>query len=250
MDRLGTTQGHALPAHPGAPDGHGRPDRGARPDGGARGTTAVVFDLDGVLVDSFAVMRQAFTTAYAETVGDGEPPFEEYERHLGRYFPDIMEIMGLPLEMEEPFVRESYRLAHLVPVFDGVPQMLRELRAHGIGLAVATGKSGPRARSLLEQLGLLDLFTVVIGSDEVDRPKPAPDIVLKALAVLGSGPARTVMVGDAVTDLNSARGAGVTAVAALWGETDEPTLLAENPDIVLRAPAELLDACFGRARTP
>ncbi|MEF9908093.1 HAD-IA family hydrolase [Streptomyces sp. P9-A2] len=243
MDRLGTTQGHALPDRPDAPDGHGCPD------GGARGTTAVVFDLDGVLVNSFAVMRQAFTTAYAEVVGDGEPPFEEYERHLGRYFPDIMEIMGLPLEMEVPFVRESYRLAHLVPVFDGVPEMLRELRAHGIGLAVATGKSGPRARSLLEQLGLLDLFTVVIGSDEVDRPKPAPDIVLKALAVLDSDPARTVMVGDAVTDLNSARGAGVTAVAALWGETDEPTLLAENPDIVLRAPAELLDACFGRACT-
>ncbi|MGV9559625.1 HAD-IA family hydrolase [Streptomyces sp. NPDC003522] len=238
MDSLGTTQGLAIPD---SYDGH---------DHEARSTTAVVFDLDGVLVDSFAVMRQAFSTAYAEVVGDGEPPFEEYERHLGRYFPDIMRIMGLPSEMEGPFVRESYRLAHLVPVFDGVPEMLRELRAHGIGLAVATGKSGPRARSLLEQLGLLDLFAVVIGSDEVERPKPAPDIVLKALGVLGSAPSRTIMVGDAVTDLSSARGAGVTAVAALWGETDEETLLAESPDVVLRSPAELVDACVGGFRTP
>lgn len=209
---------------------------------------AVVFDLDGVLVDSFAVMREAFRTAHAEVVGHGEPPFEEYERHLGRYFPDIMRIMGLPLEMEAPFVRESYRLAHLVTVFDGVPEMLRELRAHGIGLAVATGKSGPRARSLLEQLGLLDLFTVVIGSDEVARPKPAPDIVLKALDVLGSDPARTVMIGDAVTDLTSARGAGVAAIAALWGEGDDETLLAEHPDVVLRAPSELLGVCVGPSR--
>ncbi|WP_405966359.1 HAD-IA family hydrolase [Streptomyces sp. NBC_00015] len=235
MDSLGTSQG---PAASGTCVNEAQP------------IAAVVFDLDGVLVNSFAVMRQAFTTAYTEVVGDGEPPFEEYERHLGRYFPDIMRIMGLPLEMEAPFVRESYRLAHLVPVFDGVPEMLRELRARDIGLAVATGKSGPRARSLLEQLGLLDLFTVVIGSDEVEHPKPAPDIVLKALGVLGCDPARTVMVGDAVTDLTSARGAGVAAVAALWGETDEETLLAESPDVVLRSPSELLGVCVGRSRTP
>ncbi|MFF8727217.1 HAD-IA family hydrolase [Streptomyces sp. NPDC015171] len=232
MDSLGTSQGTAT-----------RDDR-------TEPISAVVFDLDGVLVNSFAVMRQAFTTAYAEVVGDGDAPFEEYERHLGRYFPDIMRIMGLPPEMEAPFVRESYRLAPLVPVFDGVPEMLRQLRARGVGLAVATGKSGPRARSLLEQLGLLPLFTVVIGSDEVAHPKPAPDIVLKALGVLGSDPARTVMVGDAVTDLTSARSAGVTAVAALWGETDEETLLAEKPDAVLRTPADILDVCFGSARTP
>ncbi|MEU8975587.1 HAD-IA family hydrolase [Streptomyces monashensis] len=234
MDSLGTSQD---PAAPGA-----RTDR-------VKPVSAVVFDLDGVLVDSFAVMREAFRTAYAEVVGDGEAPFKEYERHLGRYFPDIMRIMGLPLEMEAPFVRESYRLAHLVAVFEGVPEMLRELRAHGIRLAVATGKSGPRARSLLEQLGLLDLFTVVIGSDEVDQPKPAPDIVLKALDVLGSDPKHTVMIGDAVTDLVSARGAGVAAIAALWGESDSQTLLAENPDVALRNPSELLEVCIGTSRT-
>ncbi|MFD7500057.1 HAD-IA family hydrolase [Streptomyces sp. NPDC059850] len=205
--------------------------------------TSVVFDLDGVLVNSFAVMREAFTLAYAEVVGEGEPPFEEYNRHLGRYFPDIMRIMDLPLEMEAPFVRESYRLAHRVEMFDGVPELLSELRNRGLGLAVATGKSGPRARSLLEGLGILPLFDIVLGSDEVARPKPAPDIVLKAMAALDARPERTVMVGDAVTDLASARGAGVTAVAALWGETEEETLLAAEPDVVLRKPAELLALC-------
>jgi AHBA synthesis associated protein len=201
---------------------------------------AIVFDLDGVLVDSFAVMREAFTIAYAEVVGDGPAPFDEYNRHLGRYFPDIMKIMGLPLAMEEPFVRESYRLAHQVVVFDGVVDVLRTLRERGIGLAVATGKSGPRARSLLERLGILPMFDHVIGSDEVACPKPAPDIVLRALDLLGVQPPEAMMIGDAVTDLASARGAGVTAVAALWGEEDNAELLAAHPDVVLRQPADLL----------
>lgn len=204
---------------------------------------AVVFDLDGVLVDSFAVMRQAFMTAYAEVVGSGTPPFEEYNRHLGRYFPDIMRIMGLPLEMEEPFVRESYRLAHLVKPFDGVREMLATLRERRIATAVATGKSGVRARALLEQLEMLPFFDHVIGSDEVARPKPAPDIVQRALELLDVSPTNAVMVGDAVTDLESARGAGVTAVAALWGECDEDLLLAAEPDIVIRQPADLLAFC-------
>ncbi|MQY06288.1 HAD-IA family hydrolase [Actinomadura macrotermitis] len=207
------------------------------------GPHAVVFDLDGVVVDSFAVMRAAFDTAYAEVVGDGPAPFAEYSRHLGRYFPDIMRIMGLPLEMEEPFVRESYRLADRVTLFPGVVDLLDELRRRGLRLAVATGKSGPRARSLLDTLGVLDRFAYVIGSDEVARPKPAPDIVRRALELLEVAPDRALMIGDAVTDLASAHGAGVTAVAALWGECHEAELLAAYPDAVVRHPAELLDLC-------
>nr|WP_308301628.1 HAD-IA family hydrolase [Frankia umida] len=201
---------------------------------------AVIFDLDGVLVDSFGVMRQAFTIAYAEVVGDGLAPFEEYERHLGRYFPDIMRIMNLPLEMEEPFVRESYRLASEVVLFDGVAHLLRTLRERGYGLAVATGKAGSRARHLLGVLGVLDLFDHVIGSDEIARPKPAPDIVLHALALLGADASTAVMIGDAVADLDSARGAGVMAAAALWGETDGVELIAAAPDAVLHRPSDLL----------
>ncbi|MGW4128449.1 HAD-IA family hydrolase [Amycolatopsis japonica] len=203
----------------------------------------VIFDLDGVLVNSFDVMRQAFSTAYREVVGPGEAPFAEYNRHLGRYFPDIMRIMGLPLEMEEPFVRESYRLADQVPVFDGVPGLLRTLRERGLRLAVATGKSGPRARSLLDVVGLLSEFEYVIGSDEVANPKPAPDIVRHALDRLDLGPEDAMMVGDAVTDLASAKAAGTLAVAALWGETDEAELLRAGPDAVLREPADLLALC-------
>ncbi|MFJ5545142.1 HAD-IA family hydrolase [Micromonospora chalcea] len=214
------------------------------PPSPARGPIrAVVFDLDGVIVDSSAVMREAFSIAYAEVVGDGPAPFEEYNRHMGRYFPDIMRLMGLPLEMEEPFVRESYRMAHLVPLFPGVRETLEILHSRGIRMGIATGKAGPRARSLLDQLGVLGLFGQVIGSDEVARPKPAPDIVLQALGNLDVPPHEAMMVGDAVIDLLSGRAAGATAVATTWHGGDIAALLAAGPDLVVHAPAELLAHC-------
>nr|AXL05346.1 AHBA synthesis associated protein [uncultured bacterium] len=219
-----------------------RPGTEADPSVSAR--HAVIFDLDGVVVDSFAVMSEAFAIAYAEVVGDGPAPFEEYRRHLGRYFPDIMRIMDLPLAMEEPFVRESYRLADQVTVFDGVVELLLTLRTRGLKLAIATGKSGPRARSLLDRLGLLPFFAHVIGSDEVARPKPAPDMVLKALDLLDVPAERAIMVGDAPTDLASARDAGVASAAALWAPPDDVgELLAAGPDVVLERPADLLALC-------
>ncbi|WP_432841617.1 HAD-IA family hydrolase [Dactylosporangium sp. CA-092794] len=202
---------------------------------------AVIFDLDGVLVDSFAVMKEAFAAAYAEVVGPGPAPFAEYSRHLGRYFPDIMTIMGLPQEMLEPFVRESQRLAHRVPLFDGVPQLLAGLHERGVRLAVATGKSGERARSLLGGLGVLDRFQAVIGSDEVARPKPAPDIVHRALEVLDADARDAVMVGDAWIDLASAQRAGVRAVAAMWAAVDVEALMARSPDAVLHHPWQMLE---------
>lgn len=204
---------------------------------------AVIFDLDGVLVDSFAVMRKAFSVAYAEVVGRANPPFEEYSKHLGRYFPEIMRIMGLPPEMEAPFVRESQRLAADVRVYPGVRGMLTALRSLRVRTAVATGKSGSRARSLLRTHGLLDSLDIVVGSDEVARPKPHPDIALRALDALDVPGEAAVMIGDAPSDLQTAKSAGVTAAAAIWGEGDETVLRAEAPDLVLRHPDEVPVVC-------
>ncbi|KAB1162238.1 HAD-IA family hydrolase [Micromonospora sp. AMSO12t] len=210
------------------------------------GVRAVVLDLDGVLVDSLAVAREAFALAYAEVVGDGVAPVEEYCRHPGRYLPEVLELMGLPATLAGPFVRESNRLAHRVAPVDGAPELLRTLRRRGIGLAVATGRSGVRARDLLGRLGLLPLVDHVVGSDEVPRPKPAPDIVRRALRLLGARPGEALMVGDAPSDLASARAAGVLAVAALWGESDAETLHAAGPDVVLTRLDELLPFCPAR----
>jgi AHBA synthesis associated protein len=145
--------------------------------------------------------------------------------------------------MEEPFVRESYRLAHRIQLFDGVTEMLRTLRTRGLRMAIATGKAGARARSVLSGLDVLPLFDYVIGSDEVARAKPAPDIVVKALGLLEVQPSEAVMVGDALTDLASARSAGVTGIAALWGTTEERSVLCDHADAALGKPTDLLALC-------
>ncbi|EEP74311.1 NapH phosphatase [Micromonospora sp. ATCC 39149] len=133
--------------------------------------------------------REACALAYAEVVGDGDAPVDEYCRHPGRYLPEVLRLMNLPAAMADPFVRESNRLSHLVVPVDGAAGLLGALRRRGIGLAVATGRSGARARDLLGRLDMLPLLDHVVGSDEVARPKPAPDIVRRALELLGVAPA-------------------------------------------------------------
>lgn len=201
---------------------------------------AVVFDLDGVLIDSFDVMRHAFAHAYREAVGDGEPPFAEYRTHQGRYFPDIMRMMGLPLEMQETFVQRSTELIDEVRIYPEVRELLQVLHDAGIPTAVATGKSGLRARAVLRAHGLMPFLHAVVGSDEVSQPKPAPDIVVEAIRRIGATPQSTVMIGDAVIDIQSGRAAGVATAAATWGETSAELLRAEHPDHVLSRPLQLV----------
>jgi 3-amino-5-hydroxybenzoic acid synthesis related protein len=205
---------------------------------------AVVFDLDGVLVDSIAVMRQAFARAYAETGGTGPAPFDEYARHLGMFLPDILRLMGLPAAMEEVFVRESRRRAGEVTVHAGVPELLAGLRSAGLRLGVATGKHGGRARSLLDRVGLAPWLDCVLGGDEVPRPKPAPDAVTACLDRLGADAATAVMVGDAPADIRSGRAAGVRTLGALWGCHDHLALRRERPDVLCRSPADVLAECL------
>ncbi|ONI76206.1 phosphoglycolate phosphatase [Actinosynnema sp. ALI-1.44] len=210
---------------------------------------AVVFDLDGVLVDSLAAAVRAFEAAYAEVVGPGDAPSDEFVRHAGRYFPDVLHAMGLPSAMAEPYVRESYRLADTVRAHDGVPHLLNVLRGMGIRIAVATGRSRERAVWLLDRLNLLPQIDVVVGSDEVRSPKPAPDIVIEALIRLDVPADAAIMVGGAVADVRSAQAAGVVAAAAVWGESATADLLAARPDLVLRRPSDVHLLCGVDHRT-
>jgi AHBA synthesis associated protein len=203
--------------------------------------TAVVFDLDGVLIDSDEAMRQAFQAAYEHIGGTGEAPFTEYRQHLGRHMPETLKIMGLPETMYVPFVRESARLAHLLRPYQGAEQLLVGLRATGTRIAVATGKTHDRAEHALEAVGLRGYVEEVVGSDEVPHSKPAPDIVREALRRLGCAPADSLMVGDSPLDLLSGRAAGTRTAAALWGQGDAATLCAEKPDLTAASAEELAD---------
>lgn len=200
---------------------------------------AVVFDLDGVLVDSIAVMRAAFQHAYGLTVGPGSAPFEDYLPHLGRHMPHTLELMGLPQEMYEPFVVYSRAHVHEVPVHAGAPELLAGLRARGVRLGVATGKTHERACQVLEATGLLPLLDDVAGSDEVEHGKPEPDLVQLAVRRLGVTADDVIMVGDSPLDLEAGRRAGTRVVAALWGQGTREHMLSERPDFTASSCADL-----------
>jgi AHBA synthesis associated protein len=209
----------------------------------------VLFDMDGVLVNSLPVMRLALEAAYRDVYGvrDDDPRaadfdtlFAEYRRHLGKGFPSIMRAMGLSPDLHPRFMLHSRYLAPYVHAYAGVSALLQRLARAGWLLGVATGKDRARAGELLAQLQLSEHFCLVLGYDSVAAPKPAPDMAHAFVAHTGVPAGRVVMVGDAPADLECAHRAGCRSVAALWGFSPAELLLQQAPHFAAGSPAELL----------
>lgn len=207
-----------------------------------RTLSAVIFDLDGTLIDSKEVMRRAYFTAHDEVLGTqcSAPPFSEYCKYLGCSFPEIMRRLGLPAEaMHRVFVRESTRMLDEIRLFDGVTKLLQQLDDLGIPMAIATGKDQARTLRILDHLGITGRFSMVVGSDAVARPKPAPDMALAIAAGLQLDPATTLFVGDAVADLQCGQAAGMVSGLATWDAPSEE-VLRHPVDLVLAHPSQIL----------
>jgi len=207
-----------------------------------RAISAVIFDLDGTLIDSKEVMRRAYFTAHEEVLGTQciAPPFSEYCRYLGCSFPEIMRRLGLPAEaMHQIFVRESTRMLDEIRLFDGVTTLLQQLDDLGIPMAIATGKDQARTLRILDHLGISDRFSMVVGSDKVSRPKPAPDMALAIVSALQLDPTTTLFVGDAVADLQCGQAAGTVTGLATW-DTPSEEVLRHPVDLVLSHPSQIL----------
>lgn len=203
---------------------------------------AVVFDLDGTLIDSKDVMRRAYHTAHDEVMGTKStpPPFSEYCKHLGCSFPEIMRRLGLPAsDMHKVFVRENIRLMSDIRLFDGVALMLRALGDAEVPMAIATGKDHARTKQILTHLGIVQHFSLIVGSDDVARPKPAPDMALKIVEKLRLEPRETLFVGDAIADLQCGKAAGMFVGLATW-DTPSQEVLSHPRDVVLTYPRQIL----------
>lgn len=179
----------------------------------------LVFDFDGVLINSIEVQKSAYYGSYREVVGDDKcPPFSEYLKHTGDSLPNIFKKMGLPVEMAGPYRRISVSAVDKIILnIEGI-NLITEFKSYGAKCAICTGKDHYRTVDILKHFGIEKLFDAIICSDDVTEPKPSPVPVLKAIEVMGDSalPENTIVIGDGLYDIVSAKSAGCRSVLTLW----------------------------------
>ena len=205
--------------------------------------SAIIFDLDGVVIDSIPVMEKAFAHAYREVMGGGVPPFEEYVSHCGKSFPKIMDAMGLSHNLWEPFKQKSRDLISEIRVCDGVPSLLENVQKLEKKMAILTGKDRPRTLEILRDKEIEHYFQLVLTPDDLDRAKPDPEGVFRVVEEFEVSAEAIWFLGDARSDIECALAAGCYAVYATWGAlSGTGSCLAEMADLVVGRPDEIFRA--------
>lgn len=203
---------------------------------------AVLFDFDGTLADSYPAITASVNHVRA---AHGLPPLPEAEvkRYVGRGPAYLLTHTVPGGDLESDLAR--YRAHHpsvlrsgtrLLP---GAREAVVTLDGAGLHLGVCSNKPGAFTRELLDYLGLAAHVDLVLGPEDVARPKPAPDMLQTALARLGIGPAEALYVGDMVVDIETARAAGVAVWVVPTGSEERGRLEAARPDRMLEGLGEL-----------
>ena len=206
---------------------------------------AVLFDIDGTLVDSNYLHVHAWTRAFL----DGGHPVDAAQVHRGMGMGSellLPELLGEDVAQESGAdLKERHsavyaELAPLLRVFDGAQELVREVGRRGARTVLATSASAGELERLRAVLGLDDVVDGVASAKDVEDAKPAPDLSESALELAGVPAERAVMVGDAVWDVIAAQRAGVACVGVLTGGTSEAELLEAGAVAVYRDVATLL----------
>ncbi len=205
---------------------------------------AVVFDLDGVIIDSEQVWDEARRLLAQERGGRWT---ETASRDMmgmssiewSRYMHDVIGLREPPEEISEEVVRRlegAYR--RKLPLLDGAPAALRSLAACW-PLGLASSSNRPLIDLVLELAGLTSLFRATVSSEEVARGKPAPDVYLEAAARLGVEPDRCAAIEDSQAGIASAKAAGMRVVALPNPHFPPGEDALGIADAVVASPAEL-----------
>ncbi len=205
----------------------------------------VIFDLDGTLVDTVALIRESHRHAVTTVLGK-DLPDRALIAHVGRPLIEQMRVFS-PERADELY--DVYRTwnhantAAMIRTYDGIDEMLDELDAAGRRTAVVTSKSRDAVELAFDAIpSLRARFEVVICSEDTPRHKPNGDPILLSLERVGAqASSRACYVGDSPYDLQAARAAGVSSVAVTWGFFEAPVLMAEEPDAIADRPSELQD---------
>ena len=209
----------------------------------------VVFDLDGTLCDTAPDIGRCLNQAM-EDFGLPPVPREKLLKAIGPggtafHRAIVPNEEALPLAEKIVDRYRSYYVKSntvLTRPFPGIIEMLDDLRATGLTMAVASNKPQEQTRQIVRGLGLMPYFAEVVGPEAVPRPKPEPDVLHFLIERVGRGcpPGRTAMVGDTDNDMSAGRAAGVRTVFVTWGYMSESEIAPGSIDIVVSSPKELV----------
>lgn len=211
-----------------------------------QGIKAVVFDLDGTLLDTLDDLANATNWALRWN-GLPERTLDEVRQFVGNGVQRLIRRAVPEGTSEEVFAKtfsdfKDYYVVHCqekTRLYDGVPEMLKALRSQGYRLAIVSNKLQAGVDELYERY-FKDTVEVAVGEcPEVNR-KPAPDMVVAALAALGVTADEAVYVGDSDVDLQTARNSGLPCISVLWGFRDRPFLEAHGATCFAEKPCDVM----------
>ena len=191
----------------------------------------VVFDMDGLMLDTESIAK--ITWQEASLAAGHKMPDALFQSMIGRSKKDsgglLREAFGADFDYEQVYAAcgalyEAHIAREGIPLMPGIRELLDDLTARRIPIAVATSTRNPVASQRLKQVGLLDYFAVVVGGDEITHGKPAPDIYLEAVRRLGIDAALSFALEDSHAGVRSAHGAGLKVIMV-------PDLVAPTPEI-------------------
>lgn len=207
-----------------------------------------IFDLDGTLLDTLDDLSAATNYALAQ-YGMPQHTKEAVRRFVGNGVRMLM-VRAVPDGEHNPLFESvlqafrEYYLQHAIDStqpYDGIMEMLHELKRRGCRLAVVSNKFCTATEELCRHF-FPDTIAVAIGENEAAgiRKKPAPDTVVEALRQLGATPEGAVYVGDSEVDVETARNSGLPCISVLWGFRDSDFLSSHGATVFAESPHHLL----------
>lgn len=202
--------------------------------------TAIVFDLDGTLVDSLADIGES-CNEMLRAHGFPTHGLDAYRYFVGNGSRKLIE-RALPADcaLDADAALDEYKLIYARNLltrtrpYDGVLDVLAELKRRGLKMAVCSNKHQSAVDAVVAALFPRDTFDVVLGNREGVAPKPDPAIVNAALAAMNAAPADTLYLGDSGVDMETSRRAGTIPVGALWGFRPKAELAEHGAKIFLQ----------------
>ena len=210
---------------------------------------AVIFDLDGTLTDTLASIKKSGNLAM-KAVGMGPYTEDQYRYFVGDGAAVLVErcleaggdkehLKFTEAYEEYKRVFEEYCMYQVKP-YEGICELLADLREMGILTAVLSNKPHERTLNVIHNIFGEDCFSVVLGQQEGIARKPSPEGVFHILKRWGLSAQEILYLGDTGTDMKTGKSAGAYTLGALWGFREREELLAGGADALINKPQELL----------